>query len=549
MSVKAKLTLAVIGRSVQEPNATGDIRHPWAGLLRRPLGLLILALTLLSIVPIWAFRYFPSQDGPSHVENSHMLSHYFDKDSPYRQYYNINHRPAPNWLSHAVLALLMKALPPLASEKILLTGYVVLFVFSMLYFIRSGPGRGGREWLVLPTLPFIYTYLLHSGFYNSVISFPLVFVTIGYWWRRRDILPGWRQVVGLNLLLTILYFSNILSVIVAMMSVLILAGFHHRAKIWRALVVALAMAPSYVLPLYYLLSSPSEAAGKSGGDRLWAYFAKIGSLTSFDRREDIVGLALALIFAALVLYTLFSEKLGLGRGGASGGTPGSGACRRKDIAGKQAFMVLALALTALYLFSPRRAFGGGAITYRLSLFPFIAILPWLRDHMPRWFRSAVVGAATCVVVVHLAVTAHYYQVLNRGLEEYTSGIGLVERSATILPVGFDHKGEAERIGVYRHAVSYYCVARGAINLANYEGDKDYFPLMYKPGLNPFAAMGQVESQRGNLHPERYPGKIGYVLLWSAPPAFPALEWIEEHADLIHSQGRLSLYRNRESGVR
>lgn len=158
---------------------------------------------------------------------------------------------------------------------------------------------------------------------------------------------------------------------------------------------------------------------------------------------------------------------------------------------------------------------------------------------------ALGGVAVGICLVHLAVTMHYYQILNGGLAEYTSGIDLVGRGATILPVSFDHKGEAGRVGIYRHAVSYYSIARGAINLANYEADKDYFPLMYKRELNPFAAMGQVESQRGNLRPEKYPRRIDYMLLWSAPAEFPARGWIEENFDLVHSQGRLTLYRNRE----
>lgn len=537
---------------MREPNGTRGWRAAWSQSLRRPFTLLVVALTLLSILPIWGFKYFPSQDGPSHVENSYMLSRYFEKDSPYREYYDLNPRPFPNWLSHASLGLLMKVLPPLASEKMLLTAYVILFVLSMLYFV--GPQA---RYLALLAFPFIYNQLLHSGFYNFVISLPLVFVAAGYVWRRGCVLRGWKQVLGLNLLLAAVYFSNILSMTVAVISVVILAGFQHRERAGRALVVVAEMAPAYVLALYYLLTSPVEAAARSGGERALSYLAKIGSLASFDRREDLVGVALAVVFGVLVLWTLFTERLGLGRSGSQEGEQGvaeSGtcegaaargtSCRGDDVVARQAFLVLAVALTMLCVFAPRRAFGGGVITDRLSMFPLIAVLPWLVRRPPRVLKYAVAAAAIGILVVHLGITAHYYRMLNRGLAEYTSGIGLVERGATILPISFDHKGEAQRIGIYRHAASYYCVARGAINLANYEGDKTYFPLMYKPEVNPFAAMGMVESQRGNLNPERYPGRIDYVLLWSAPPEFPALGWIARNFDLVHAQGRLKLYRNR-----
>jgi hypothetical protein len=275
------------------------------------------------------------------------------------------------------------------------------------------------------------------------------------------------------------------------------------------------------------------------------------SLVSFDSREGALGLALVFVLAALVVYTALSERLGragLGgrdpEGGAAGGTSG----RARDLADRQAFLVLALVLTALCVLSPRRAFGGGVITERLSLFPVIAMLPWLSDRLPRGARSGIVAAAALIAVIHIGVTAHYYQIVNRGLEEYTSGAGLIERGSTVLPIGFDQKGEAGRVRIYRHAASYYAIVRDAVNLANYEGDKAYFPLVYKRTLNPFASMGQVESQRGNLRPERYPGRIDYVLLWSAPAEFPALAWIEANFDLVHSQGRLDLYRNRQPGA-
>jgi hypothetical protein len=162
--------------------------------------------------------------------------------------------------------------------------------------------------------------------------------------------------------------------------------------------------------------------------------------------------------------------------------------------------------------------------------------------MPRVAKYLVGGAAVAIALVHFGITVHYYQVFNRGLEEFTSGVPLIEENATILPISFDHKGEAARIGVYRHAASYYCLSGGAIDLANYEGAKTYFPIKYKSSLDPFAIMGTIESQRGNIWPQKYPARIDYVLLWAAPVEFPCLSWIEKNYELIHSEGRLKLYR-------
>jgi hypothetical protein len=42
--------------------------------------LLFLALLALHVVPLWLFPFFPSQDGPSHLENAIILRNYLHSD-------------------------------------------------------------------------------------------------------------------------------------------------------------------------------------------------------------------------------------------------------------------------------------------------------------------------------------------------------------------------------------------------------------------------------------------------------------------------------------
>ena len=97
----------------------------------------LILLTVLNIFPIWSFKYFPSQDGPCHIENSYMLLHYFDKDKIFSEYYDLNIKPVPNWASHFTLSFLMIFFPPVLSEKIFLTMYVLIFISCLLYFLKS----------------------------------------------------------------------------------------------------------------------------------------------------------------------------------------------------------------------------------------------------------------------------------------------------------------------------------------------------------------------------------------------------------------------------
>ena len=70
--------------------------------------LLLLALIVAHLIPLWAFQYFPSQDGPVHIENANIILDYFQPDRAiFRVYYLFNKNPEPTWLGHLVLAGLM----------------------------------------------------------------------------------------------------------------------------------------------------------------------------------------------------------------------------------------------------------------------------------------------------------------------------------------------------------------------------------------------------------------------------------------------------------
>src|SRR5436309_3810282 len=93
--------------------------------------LLLVALIALHLIPIWAFTYFPSQDGPAHLENANIIREY---DHPartaFRAYYVLNETLTPNWFGHLVLAGLMSFMPILVAEKVFLSGYVLLLPIS-----------------------------------------------------------------------------------------------------------------------------------------------------------------------------------------------------------------------------------------------------------------------------------------------------------------------------------------------------------------------------------------------------------------------------------
>src|ERR1700722_13650087 len=78
-------------------------------------------LLILHLVPIFFGKYFPTQDGPSHLKNALMLKDMIlNHQSLYNQYFYINTTPNPNWVLHIFYALFLVFLPAFVVEKIFL---------------------------------------------------------------------------------------------------------------------------------------------------------------------------------------------------------------------------------------------------------------------------------------------------------------------------------------------------------------------------------------------------------------------------------------------
>ena len=95
------------------------------------------ALILIECAPIWAFRYVPTQDGPSHLDNAAVIANYAAAPI-FREYYSLTLvQPAGNALAQIVLAGLLKIFAPLTAEKVFLTAYIVFFFLAFRYLLRA----------------------------------------------------------------------------------------------------------------------------------------------------------------------------------------------------------------------------------------------------------------------------------------------------------------------------------------------------------------------------------------------------------------------------
>ena len=496
--------------------------------------LLIGALIVVYLIPIWLFPYFPTQDGVSHVYNAQILTEYNNPEYQFRDYYEINWYPFPNWLSHFSLAVLMFVFPPLIAEKIFLSLYVILFPIAVSYFLNAV--QRGRHALVILSFTFIYNYLFLMGFYNFAVSVPLFLLTLGYWWRHKAQMNRTR-IVLLNLIIVITYFAHLISYAFILFSIALLALLHFRRDFKRILTTGCYLLPATALLIVYLPTSDLLAGEplEFGFERVGELFANlIGMhvLVAYAEPPSWLSAAIAAFLVMLVVKTLWQNRRET----------------TAEHAGQKAFLCLTGVLLGLYFILPNAIGPGGWVNDRLAILATLVIFAWFRGFdKGQWERIFTMGV-TLLALINIVYVGVVFKNLNAEIREFNAFAQRIEKNKVILPLHFDPRGSSERVGIFVNAANYYCLDNGCINLGNYEIQFDYFPVRFNADFErPLDEKEWV--QVVHWEPEKidlcaYADNVDYLLLWDTPDTPIVAEAIAACYTLIASEGRLQLYNGK-----
>ena len=108
--------------------------------------------------------------------------------------------------------LTTKVFHPFLADKIFLTIYILLMVFSFQFLISTI--NKNNDFLSLFIFPFIFNYNFAKGFYNFLISIPILFLSIAFYLRNYNKLV-------IFIMSILLYFSHPTSFIIFFIFVLI----------------------------------------------------------------------------------------------------------------------------------------------------------------------------------------------------------------------------------------------------------------------------------------------------------------------------------------
>jgi len=514
-------------------------------------GVLFWALAFLYLVPVWAYHYVPTQDGPSHLDNAQILKDLGNAVAGYEAYFEIRADPIPNWTSHLLLAGLLYVVPPLSAEKFLVSLYILGFAGSFRYFLGAfGERSRPISWL---GLLFVYNRCFWMGFYNFCLSLVLVWLIVGFCLRRRGELR-WPHAAVLTLLFPLAYFTHLVGFVVALTGALGASILAKPRSFVAPILICLAASPACLLTKHYFAQTGffEQGAGRRlvrqplallrGGQMESGIGAQ---LQAIDRElfEHHAG-ARPPLSSFLIPYFFVFSAFAIGEycyrawlEPPLGATEVVEADRpddeppatpsRKPGPGWLFPFFLGFLMLVFYLFLANdlgtrggHLPHGGFLKARLALLPPLIWLACLREPANTPIRLAFRALTVVLLGVNLFLVTRTFQEDNKTLEQFTAGIAAVGRGRRLMAIGITGRRRlANPLVGARH---YYCLGTDNLSLDNYEASTPHFPIKYRPGV--------TRGQRTDAE---------VLIYWQVSPGAAGPDW-----DLVFAQGDLLIYRRR-----
>jgi hypothetical protein len=501
-----------------------------------------LLIMFLECLPFWVFRYFPSQDGPTHLHNASVLANY-GSEAIYRQYYRVvPFQPAGNALTQVMLAVILKFTDPLVAEKLLLSAYVILFFLSFRYLLSSLTPYADCFALFAGIL--VSNYFLDMGFWNFSYSICLLLFTLGYYvrWRQRWKL---RQLTVLCIGGLVVYMTHAVSWVVCVLAVAILGlppivsvvlgrratptSVTLRSAILQYVLPLGSLLPPAIFMLMYLAGPAEQSVQRptvveSLRERLWSLYS-----FSFLHTTGGSGFTLAKAGAATVAVLLLSLAVV--------------AIRRRRYSWRgNSFLIVSLACATLAIVGPDSVRSGLFIHVRVAFYACLFLVVWLAlQSWPRLELKILATLFSAMAIITLALRCQVLSEWNQHLSDFVVLGQKIRPGSTVLWLTLEPLRGA--VNPYRDAVGLLS-QKAIIDLRNYEASADHFLTQWQPGRSPVPALGTVK-QLGDVPPvfdiARYEkethGRVDYIVFQGHP---------DSKGDVVERLA-VSLYRDQIAG--
>lgn len=175
--------------------------------------MLITAIGVVLILPVWIVRYPPLVDYPNHLARYFILSHLHDPNMKLAQFYASRWIVTPYVAVDVLAVMLGKVLPIYFVGRVILSLSLVAFPLAAYLFLR----QVGDESRYLAAWVLVITYgpIFLASSMNGALSTALCFFLLAAWLKRLAKPWGWASWLWLLTLATLLYLTHLVGFVIA----------------------------------------------------------------------------------------------------------------------------------------------------------------------------------------------------------------------------------------------------------------------------------------------------------------------------------------------
>jgi len=446
---------------------------------------LLLATSLLAVIPVWVTHYPPMSDLPQHAAQIALLKNLND---PQFQFTNMFHL---NWFTPYLLGyLLIYVLAPLfgilAACKISVSLFVAGLPLSTGYLISS---VGIDAFWAILCVPGAYGFAYQWGFLNFLIAAPVGICFLAFVIRRQESFSrGTAAFLGVSAL--ILFFCHAL--ICAFFGICAVLYIAATSKSFRVATCRLLPLTS-VIPVAFLWihrTSESPGAKRPGrGDLNWLittdpYYRSLcyslhfryafwGRMTGFP--PNLLGLfpswSHLLIAAALIMLPF---------------------CAGFRFSKRFAYRLPLLVCVSVLLWCPLTVFGTDFVYQRFSMFAIPMLLLALEPPAGLMNQAFLIKSVAFLVVVSLVTAAGVRaKAFDRETNGFKHAVALMEPGQRALSLAFDHDDGVSTAPTFLHFASWYAAEkRGVVDPSVAMMHPEL--VVYRTGATPKAVLWDFE---------------------------------------------------------
>jgi hypothetical protein len=466
---------------------------------------LYIFLILVLLFPIWANKYFITQDGPMHLHNAKIFLDYLTHHHTefYNQYFRTNFIAFPYWFGHLFMAFILWICPKIMAEKLVYSVYIILFAF----LTRKTIKYINKESLFLSylILPFACNYSFQWGFIPYLYSFLFFSWTVIFWLKHQSDFRT-KHAIIIGLLSLVIYFTHIVFWVFSIVTIFTLLGFsilsnttnimtffNEIKKSSRKIVLLLiSIVPSFILYYIYFKNNPTLDLGVKyySQDYIINGFIRLRTLVLVSEGESKYAIYLGILLLLLSIFC-FVKKFQL-----------------KKITIYDGFYFAAFIALIVNIYFTINHMG---FLERLQFLPLIFLIFWFASfEFSTKIKFSVILFS--FIITALFVSARYptYKRASDTVEELLSAQPYIKDNKTILFLGYNKKGVAPdkeevtsllpsgfiQLELFIHSGNYFGINRPIIVLDNPAALYPQFPYVWRSDKCVYSHIQQINSPDG-----------------------------------------------------